>query len=62
LTPPPQAIGTPLPHGLAVAFQMILCIANTTATISLQNSNAQILVRYAAAQGIQPPDYIYTKF
>jgi hypothetical protein len=37
-------------------------IANTTATISLQNSNAQILVRYAAAQGIQPPDYIYTKF
>jgi hypothetical protein len=37
-------------------------IANTTATITLQNSNAQILVRYAVAQGIQPPDYVYTKF
>lgn len=35
--------------------------ANTTATITLQNSGAQILIHYTAAQGIQPPDYIYTK-
>jgi hypothetical protein len=35
-------------------------IANTTATITLQNSQ-EILISYTAFAGIQPPDYMYTK-
>ena len=35
--------------------------ATTTATITLQSNNTQILIHYAAAAGIQPPDFIYTK-
>jgi hypothetical protein len=38
-----------------------LSTANTTATITLQNSGGQILIHYTAAAGIQPPDYTYTK-
>jgi hypothetical protein len=35
--------------------------ANTTATLTLQANGTQLLVKLAAAQGIQPPDWIYVK-
>jgi hypothetical protein len=35
--------------------------ANTTGTLTLQTNNSQLLIHLSAAQGIQPPDYIYLK-
>jgi hypothetical protein len=36
-------------------------VANTTATITVQSNGQQILIHYAPAAEIQPPDYVYTK-
>ncbi len=36
-------------------------IAQTTATLTLQNSNQIMWVHYQPASGIQPPDFYYTK-
>jgi hypothetical protein len=35
--------------------------ANTTATLTLQNNNTQLLVQLAAAQGVQPNDWTYLR-